>query len=93
MTDPVAVRGIVSGRVQGVFFRASMAREASRIGVSGWVQNLIDGSVGFIAQGPSDRVDALVAWARRGPLGARVDDVEIVPAKLDPAQGTFEVRH
>ena len=93
MTDRVAVRGIVSGRVQGVFFRASMAREARRLGLSGWVQNLVDGRVGFIAQGPQDRVDALVAWSRRGPLGARVDAVEIMPTQLEPDQEAFEVRH
>lgn len=93
MTDHIAVRGIVNGRVQGVFFRASMVREARRLGVAGWVQNLVDGRVGFTAQGSRGRVDALVAWSRRGPLGARVDDVEITGAQVEPEQGTFEVRY
>ncbi|MEE9254732.1 MAG: acylphosphatase [Pseudomonadales bacterium] len=92
MTDQVAVHGIVSGRVQGVFYRASMAREATRLGVTGWVQNLMDGRVGFTAQGLKDSVDALVAWSREGPRGARVDDVAIAAVEPDSDHAAFVVR-
>lgn len=92
MTDQIAVRGVVSGRVQGVFYRASMAREARRLGVTGWVQNLIDGGVRFTAQGSRERVDALVEWSRKGPRGARVDGVEIVALEPVLDQAAFEVR-
>ena len=92
MTDQVAVRGVVSGRVQGVFYRASMAREATRLGVAGWVRNLVDGRVGFAAQGAKDRVDALVAWSRMGPRGARVDALDIDAEEPDPHLSSFEVR-
>jgi acylphosphatase len=92
MTDQIAVRGLVSGRVQGVFFRASMVREAHRLGLAGWVQNLADGRVAFAAQGPRDRVEALVAWSRQGPRGARVEDVAINPIEPESALESFEVR-
>jgi len=71
----------VAGRVQGVFFRATCADEAERLGVRGWVGNEPDGSVAGHFEGPADAVDALVAWCRRGPRRASVDDVEVRPAQ------------
>jgi acylphosphatase len=73
----------VSGLVQGVGFRAAMRAEAQRLGVAGWVRNRADGSVEALVQGAAPAVDAVVAWARRGPPGARVADVRISEA---PAQ-------
>jgi acylphosphatase len=71
------VRVIVSGRVQGVGFRyATMTRARSR-GVSGHVRNLPDGAVEAVFEGAPEAVDALVAWCKRGPTGARVDDVKV----------------
>ncbi len=67
----------IFGRVQGVFFRESMAREAQRLGVSGWVRNRRDGSVEAMVQGESGAVAAIVEWAKKGPASARVDRVEI----------------
>lgn len=66
-------RVVVTGRVQGVFFRDSTRREARRLGVAGWVTNRADGSVETVAEGERDAVEALVAWLRRGPDRARVD--------------------
>ena len=74
----------IRGRVQGVGFRYSMQQEAIRLGVSGWVRNRRDGSVEALAQGDQAAVDALVAWARRGPASAKVDDVQ-----TEPAEGQF----
>ena len=71
----VAVRFRVTGKVQGVFFRASTAREALRLGLSGRAINLPDGSVDVLAVGPADAVAQLERWLHRGPPSARVDAV------------------
>jgi acylphosphatase len=71
-------RLLIAGRVQGVFFRASCADEARRLGVVGFARNLRDGRVEVVVEGDADAVDALVDWCRHGPPNARVDDVEIV---------------
>jgi acylphosphatase len=70
-------RVIVSGRVQGVFFRDSTREQARRHGVTGWVRNRADGTVEAAFEGSQADVDALVRWARRGPEHARVDGVEV----------------
>lgn len=66
---------LIQGRVQGVWFRESMRREAERLGVTGWVRNTPDGAVEAVAQGPAEAVDALIEWARSGPPMARVDGI------------------
>jgi acylphosphatase len=71
------IRAIVTGRVQGVSFRASTAREARRLGLVGWVKNRADGGVELEAEGPDDRIDTLVAWCREGPPAARVTSVAV----------------
>lgn len=68
---------MVSGRVQGVFFRQSCQREAARLGVAGSARNLDDGRVEVVAEGEADAVDALVAWCRTGPPRALVTRVEV----------------
>jgi acylphosphatase len=66
----------IHGRVQGVGFRAFMQREAQRLGVNGWVRNRHDGTVEAVVHGEPDAVEALVAWARRGPSSARVTHLD-----------------
>lgn len=66
-------RVVVTGRVQGVFFRDSTRREARRRRVAGWVTNRPDGSVEAVFEGEPDAVEAVVAWTRRGPVRARVE--------------------
>ena len=73
---PVRVRVLVDGRVQGVFFRAGCVRRARSLGLGGWVRNLPDGRVEAAFEGDSADVDAMLAWCREGPPGARVDAVE-----------------
>lgn len=70
-------RVVVTGRVQGVFFRDSARREAVARGVVGWVRNRADGSVEAVFEGPPDAVEAMVSWARRGPQDAWVDAAEV----------------
>lgn len=67
----------ISGVVQGVGFRYSMAREARRLGVTGWVRNCRDGTVEAVVEGPTVAVESLLDWARRGPPAAKVKDVSI----------------
>ena len=76
-SEPARARIRVTGRVQGVGYRQSAVSEASRLGVSGSVRNLPDGSVEAVAEGPRGAVEALVAWCGRGPWGARVASLEV----------------
>jgi acylphosphatase len=78
----VRVRAVVSGRVQGVWFRESCRREAQRLGVTGWVRNRPDRTVEIEAEGERDRVEALLAWAREGPPLAVVTGIEV--KDMDP---------
>jgi acylphosphatase len=71
------LRMVVSGRVQGVFFRGSTAAEARALGLAGYARNLADGTVEIVAEGGRDALEMLAAWARRGPRAARVDQVLI----------------
>lgn len=87
----VRVRAVVSGRVQGVWFRESCRREAQRLGVAGWVRNRRDGRVEIEAEGERHRVDELVVWAHEGPSRAVVTGVDV--DDLDPVgEAVFAVR-
>jgi len=72
-------RLIIYGRVQGVFFRESMCRQAAELGVTGWVRNRRDGSVEATVQGDEAAVERMIDWARAGPAYAQVERVEIEP--------------
>jgi acylphosphatase len=82
----------ISGRVQGVFFRAWIREHADRLGVFGWIRNCPDGSVEGHVEGPEDRVAQVIQLLRRGPAGARVDNLEVSDATIENADW-FAVRH
>jgi len=67
----------IDGLVQGVGYRDAMCREAERLGVTGWVRNCRDGGVEAVVDGAPRAVDAIVAWAHRGPPAARVSSVTV----------------
>ena len=73
----VRKRVVVSGRVQGVFFRDTCQRQAAATGVAGWVRNRNDGAVEAAFEGDPAAVDARVRWCHQGPSGARVDAVAV----------------
>ena len=77
MSTEVCRRFIVSGRVQGVFFRASTASVAHRLGLKGRASNMRDGNVMVLALGPEEAVDELGEWLRGGPPSARVAEVQV----------------
>ena len=86
------IRAIVSGRVQGVSYRASTEAKATQLGLVGWVRNLPDGSVELEAEGPDDVEAALLEWCKVGPRAARVDRVSV--EERAPAGGdSFDVRY
>jgi len=86
------VRARVTGRVQGVFYRASTVQEAARLGLVGWVRNVPDGSVLIEAQGEREGVEHLLAWCGKGPPGARVSRVDRDWVDEMSGETTFRVR-
>ena len=84
-----AARFVVSGKVQGVFFRASARDRAQALGLRGFAKNLPDGRVEVLAAGDDAAIDELAAWMREGPPMARVDDLERMPARDDEAGEGF----
>ncbi len=77
---------VVSGIVQGVYYRYSAKDKADEIGLSGTVRNLPDGDVEVVAEGEQGQIEALIEWCKKGPRGARVDRIEV--EWYDPS-GTF----
>ena len=82
-----AARYFVSGRVQGVFFRASTRQQAERLGLHGWAVNLPDGRVEVLAAGPAAAVQQLGEWLHEGPPAAKVLSVETAPADVAELSG------
>lgn len=87
---PVRWHVVVRGRVQGVFFRDTVRRQASQRGVAGWVRNRSDGAVEAVFEGAEPDVERLVELCREGPRGAVVDDVEVLAEEPEGLSG-FEI--
>ena len=84
-------RVVVRGLVQGVFFRDSLRRLAQQRGVAGWVQNRADGAVEGVFEGELEAVERVLEFCRRGPRGARVDEVDVTDEPPEGLRG-FSVR-
>lgn len=91
MSEVIARDVVVSGLVQGVFFRASAADEAARLGVTGWVRNEPNGSVHAHVEGPPGAVAAMLDWCSHGPRRADVRGVEVTETRVTGAS-SFDVR-
>ena len=87
MTNESRARAVISGRVQGVFFRLETKHAAERYGVSGWVKNQIDGTVAALFEGPKENVDSVLEWCKQGPRHARVERVDV---KWEDYTGEFD---
>ncbi len=79
------VHVIISGRVQGVWFRSDTKQKAEQLGITGWVKNTIDGDVEAIFEGEEDIVKEMIDWCHRGPPSAQVEHVEV--KNQDPTNG------
>lgn len=88
---PRQVHVLVSGKVQGVGFRAFTKEKADDLGIKGWVRNLLDGRVESVMQGPSDGIDKLLVAVKRGPRSARVDGLEVKDEKIAEKFADFKV--
>ena len=86
-----ATRFIISGKVQGVFFRASTREQAQQLGLRGHARNLPDGRVEVVAIGADDAIEAIARWLQHGPPSARVDHVERAPAEAEAMAGDFSI--
>lgn len=86
-----AARFVVSGKVQGVWFRASTRERALLLGLRGHAQNMADGRVEVLAVGDDAALDQLAAWLRQGPPLARVDELERLAAHEDEAGVGFDI--
>ena len=83
---------VISGRVQGVCFRAYTFDEATAAGIAGWVRNTSDGRVEAVFEGEQSAVEAMIAWCRKGPPAARVNGVEVIWGEPQGEQG-FGIRY
>jgi acylphosphatase len=73
----VRARAVISGRVQGVFFRAEAAARARSLALAGWIRNRRDGNVEAVFEGPREAVESMLRWCERGPAGAHVEAAEV----------------
>lgn len=90
MNERAEVR--ISGKVQGVWYRASAAREAEERGLHGWVRNADDGSVEACVEGPRAQIEDFLTWCRKGPPAARVDAVQATWAAATGEFHSFSIR-
>jgi acylphosphatase len=93
MKKNIRVHLFISGRVQGVFFRDRMRSYAKKLNVTGWVRNLNDGRVEAILEGEEENVLKVIGWAKKGPLLARVDNVDVREEEYKKEFNEFEIRY
>ena len=93
MSEHKRLEARIVGVVQGVWYRASTRDQANRLGLTGWVRNLPDGSVELMAEGPEETLQRLLAWCKKGPPGARVDGIRSTWHEPQGEFSRFKVRY
>lgn len=93
MQKKVRAHILVSGRVQGVYFRQKTAKQAQRLGISGWVRNLNDNKVEAVLEGAKEDVQKIIDWAKKGPFLARVLNLDIKWQEYKGEFNNFEIKH
>ena len=88
----IRAHAIVSGGVQGVFYRVSAYERAIELGLAGWIRNLSDGRVEAVFEGPEEQVEAMIAWCREGTTLSRVERVEVERGTPEGLTG-FRIEH
>lgn len=83
----------VSGRVQGVFYREKTRKTAEKLGVTGWVRNLADGRVEAIFEGDRSSVEKMVDWARKGPIWAKIEALDVIREDHQGEFKGFEIKY
>ena len=92
--EPIlSVRLRITGRVQGVYYRASTVQQAQILGLSGWVMNCPDGAVEALAEGSKAKLEEFIAWCHQGPRGARVAQVDVSWQNAQNTLRGFTIRH
>jgi len=86
------VKILVSGRVQGVYFRLFTQNKAKHFGIKGSARNLADGRVEIIAEAKDPVIEKFIRWCNKGPITARVDHVEVTELPSDEPLTTFEIK-
>src|SRR6476469_7635577 len=90
LCNMTTVHLLITGKVQGVFYRATAANQARQLHLNGWIRNTEEGAVEATVSGSDEAVDQFIAWCRQGPKGARVENV-IITSKPDDGLVGFEV--
>jgi acylphosphatase len=86
------VKLLISGRVQGVYFRLFAQKKAKQLGIKGYAKNLVDGRVEIMAQADNSSIESFIEWSNKGPITARVDEVEVSEWPIEEQFTTFEIR-
>ncbi len=93
MLNKTQVKVIVSGRVQGVFFRAHTQKTADSLGLKGYVKNLANGDVEAVFEGEKPALTQMIAWCKKGPAAARVDKIRSKEIPEITGFETFEIKY
>ncbi|MFH1156576.1 MAG: acylphosphatase [Pseudomonadota bacterium] len=93
MQDKKQLHVIISGKVQGVFFRVATQQTARELGITGWVKNLPDGTVEAVFEGSDMEIQQMMLWCHSGPPGSRIDKISIKTSTACPGFSSFDIRY